>query len=149
VATVSSRRSCGADWGNHELSCEGGARPDGSGIRVALASLLPVSVAGKTHRLRFVFGIDLADTAAGGAQALPTNLTVILEGEATLFATLGDDKCAVELLERRPLLAQGAGLERIHARGYCIGPATDANGEQRLFVPTFEFAGVIRNGDAQ
>ena len=99
------------------------------------------------RQLRFIFGIDFTDTAAGAAQALPTNLTVILEGEQTLFATLGVDKCAFEIIERRPLLSAGAGLERLLVRGYCTEPAADAIRHPRLLVSTFEFASVIRVGE--
>jgi hypothetical protein len=93
------------------------------------------------NKVRFIFGIDERDTAAGKAQAMPTNLTVILEGEQQLYATLGDRLCAVESLERFPL-EPGSRRTRVHARGYCLGPATNATGDARLLVPTFEFTGM-------
>jgi hypothetical protein len=129
-------------WTNTQLTCEGGMRPDRKGIRVTLAGPMP----GKESRLRFVFGIALKDAAAGTAQALPTNLTVIVEGQQQLFATRGDDKCAVEDLEVTPLLA-GVGKQRVHARGYCTGPASDLQGTQRVLVSTFEFTSQINSGD--
>ena len=73
---------------------------------------------------------------------MPTNLTVILEGEQQLFATRGDQHCAVESLERSPLPSAGSRRNLVHARGYCLGPATNAAGDARLLVPTFEFTGV-------
>jgi hypothetical protein len=153
------------NWSNAQMSCEGGMRPNNKGVRVSIAGTLPQSAGdtGKAARLRFVFGITLRDQASGEAQALPTNLTVIVEGQQQLFATLGDDKCAVELFEVTPLLAagsirtqggatqggpiQGASPQRIHARGYCIGPATDLQGTQRVLVSTFEFTSQIKSGD--
>jgi hypothetical protein len=96
--------------------------------------------------LRFIFGIDYADAAAGAAQALPTNITVILEGGKQMFATRGDDRCAVETLERAPLQAS-THLDRVHVRGYCIGPANELAGDSRLLIPTFEFTGVVNTGD--
>jgi hypothetical protein len=148
------------NWSNAQMSCEGGMRPNNKGVRVSIAGPLPQSAGDKRKaaRLRFVFGITLRDTAAGVAQALPTNLTVIVEGQQQLFATLGDDKCAVELFEVTPLLAAGSGPnlggpnlgaspQRIHARGYCIGPATDLQGTQRVLVSTFEFTSQIKSGD--
>ncbi|MGC4028902.1 MAG: hypothetical protein QM696_08525 [Steroidobacteraceae bacterium] len=128
-------------WSNDMMRCEGGERPDGRGLRAVIAGTLPATATGGPHSLRFIFGIDLADAAAGPAQVLPTNLTVILEGENTLFSTGGNTRCAVESLQRRPLLAGGG--ERIEARGYCTAPATDGSGSRRLLVPTFEFAGRI------
>jgi hypothetical protein len=136
------------NWTNAQMSCEGGMRPDRKGIRVTLAGPMPNS----ESRLRFVFGISMKDTAPGTAQALPTNLTVILEGKQQLFATRGDDKCAVEQLEVTPLLAHssagnGAHLQRVHARGYCTGPASDLHGTRRVLVSTFEFTSQINSGD--
>lgn len=137
-------------WTNEVMLCEGGARPDGHGLRVTLAGPLPGSPAGESpaRRVRFIFGIDYRDVAAGSAQALPTNVTVILEGEGRIFATRGADRCAVEFLERVPLLAEGGRFDRVHARGYCTGPAPELSGDERLLLPTFEFTGRVAAGDA-
>jgi hypothetical protein len=145
------------DWRNAQMECDGGMRPDGKGLRVAVAGpMQPVrstsaDVARRVemdmlHRLRFIFGIDLHDTASGPAQALPTHLTVLVEGDAQLYATRGTDKCAVENLERKPL---GNGVERVSARGYCISPASDLAGTTRLHVPTFSFTALVRGEDEE
>lgn len=136
-------------WTNEMMLCEGGARPDGHGLRVTLAGPLPGSQADNSpaRRVRFIFGIDYKDVAAGGAQALPTNVTVILEGEGRIFATRGADRCAVETLERVPLLAEGGRFDRVHARGYCTAPAAELAGDARLLLPTFEFTGRVAAGD--
>jgi hypothetical protein len=139
-------------WQNAQMQCEGGLRPDGEGLRVTIAGPLPEQLAQPTSagaapaHLRFIFGIDLHDTASGVAQALPTNLTLIVEGGQQLYATRGDDKCAVETLQRTPLRADGR-FERVKVRGYCIGPASDLAGEVRLLVPTFSFTALVRTGD--
>jgi hypothetical protein len=149
------------NWTNAQMSCEGGMRPGGKGVRVTLAGPLPVTAGGnpadgKESRLRFVFGIGFKDRAPGVAQVLPTNLTVIVEGQQQLFATRGDDKCAVEVFEVTPLLAggahasngaHGASRQRIHARGYCTGPASDLQGTRRVLVSTFEFTSQINAGE--
>ncbi len=143
-------------WQNGQMQCEGGMRPEGAGIRVTIAGPLPAQAVlpqspgtgtAPTGRLRFIFGIDPHDTASGIAQALPTNLTVIIEGGGQLYATRGDDKCAVETLQRTPLPASGGKLDRVEVRGYCTGPASDLAGKVRLFVPTFSFTALLRNGD--
>jgi hypothetical protein len=141
------------NWSNAQMSCEGGMRPDRKGVRVTLAGPMPGPDGAKKSRLRFVFGIALRDTASGVAQVLPTNLTVIVEGQQQLFATRGDDKCAVEQFEVTPLLASGpdgahgAGRQRVHARGYCTGPAADLHGTRRVLVSTFEFTSQMDSGD--
>jgi hypothetical protein len=143
------------DWRNAQMQCEGGMRPDGQGLRVTIAGPLPASVAaaagsGATAApplLRFIFGIDLHDAASGAAQVLPTNLTVIVEGGQQLYATRGDDKCAVETLQRTPIAASSGKLDRVRVRGYCTGPAADLGGSTRVLVPTFAFTAVVHNGE--
>jgi hypothetical protein len=143
------------DWRNAQMQCAGGMRPDGQGLRVTIAGPLPVGAApaaasgaaGAPPLLRFIFGIDLHDAASGAAQVLPTNLTVIVEGAQQLFATRGDDKCAVETLERTPIAASNGKLDRVQVRGYCTGPAADLDGSVRVLVPTFAFTAVVHNGD--
>jgi hypothetical protein len=126
-------------WKNSDMQCEGGPRPDGEGVRLTFAGALPGAAGQPPRRVRFIFGVDPHDVAAGSAQALPTNLTVILEGEGQLYATSGDAHCAVESLDRTPA---GAGRNRVHARGYCLAPATSIGGDARVLVPTFEFTGI-------
>jgi hypothetical protein len=129
-------------WSNAQMQCDGELRPDGSGLRITIAG------PGPGHQLRFIFGIDLTDTASGPVQALPTNLTVIVEGGNLIYATRGDSLCAVEDLDRQPL---GAGVDRVTVKGYCLGPASDLAGDTRLHVPTFAFTALVhtveRDGD--
>jgi len=127
------------EWKAGQINCDGGMRPSGSGLRAALAG--PAATGGKTRSLRFIFGINLKDAATGPAVALPTNLTVIVEGEGLLFATRGEDRCASRILSRQAL--HEAGLQRLQVRGYCTGPADAASGNQQLLVSTFEFTTVV------
>jgi hypothetical protein len=126
------------DWHNGEIECDGGARPDGSGIRVSFAG--PVHSDGR--RMRLVFGVGDAKEGRPGRE-LPTNLTVIFEGEQRLFATRGEDRCTVDELEQERLGALGGPRRsyRIIARGFCISPASTLNGEGRILVSRFDFAG--------
>jgi hypothetical protein len=127
------------DWRNAEISCEGGARPDERGIRVSFAG--PLQSEGR--RLRLVFGISETPEGAAG-RALPTNLTVILEGEKRLFATRGDDKCTVDELRQEPFGASGeARSYRVEARGFCMAPATSVDRIERILVSRFDFAGRV------
>ncbi|HEY8509855.1 MAG TPA: hypothetical protein VIL32_15940, partial [Steroidobacteraceae bacterium] len=64
-------------WKNAELECEGSTRPGGEGIRLSFAG--PASSDGR--RLRMIFGVSDTREGASG-RALPTNLTVIFEGES-------------------------------------------------------------------
>ncbi|HYP79784.1 MAG TPA: hypothetical protein VEQ17_05820 [Steroidobacteraceae bacterium] len=133
------------DWRDAGMRCEGGPRPGGKGLRVTLAGPIPGS-GEPARQLRFIFGIATRDIAAGAAQALPTNVTIILEGGGQMYATRGDGHCAVEELERSPLPGD-ASRQRVHVRGYCLDPAGAMSGDGRLHVPTFEFSGVVDAGE--
>ena len=120
------------------LACEGGPRFDGSGIRMGFEG----SVGPGGRRMRMVFGIDGAKEGRA-ARELPTNLTVIFEGEKLLFATQGDGNCTVDRLTQAPIVTHGhaARAYRIVAHGFCIAPANDLGGHRRILVTTFDFAG--------
>jgi hypothetical protein len=126
------------DWHNAEIECDGGPRPDGSGLRVSFAG--PRHADGR--RLRLVFGVGSVHEGSPG-RALPTNLTVIFEGEERLFATRGEDHCTVDELKQERLGALGGPLRswRIVARGFCTSPASTLNSDARILVTRFDFAG--------
>jgi hypothetical protein len=128
------------NWKNAEIECEGGARPDGSGIRISFAG--PKSSDGR--RVRMVFGVGSASEGTQG-DALPTNLTVIFEGEKRLFATRGEDKCTVDKLQQERVGDPGSPDRsyRVVARGFCVAPASAIDGEERIVVTRFDFAGRV------
>ena len=137
------------DWRGAGLECEGGARPDGRGLRVAF--LGPADENGR--RLRLVFGIA-AGPGLGASRGVPTNITVIVEGQKQFYATQGDDKCQVESMVQEPVAPANAAARasamrsyRIAARGYCIDPAASLDGTERLYIDRFDFAGLARFED--
>jgi hypothetical protein len=128
-----------------QLSCEGGPRFDGSGIRLGFEG----RAGGR--QVRIVFGIDGAREGQAGRE-LPTNLTVIFEGERQLFATQGDGNCTVDRLRQQRIGAAAVANSsardavntrsyRVVAHGFCIAPANDLIGKRRILVTTFDFAG--------
>ena len=126
------------DWRNGEIECDGGPRPDGSGVRVTFAG--PAHADGR--RLRMVFGVGSVKEGRTGHD-LPTNLTVIFEGEQRLFATRGQDRCTVDELSQERVGALGGPKRswRIVARGFCISPASTLDSGARILVDRFDFAG--------
>jgi hypothetical protein len=137
-ATIRGAMNLDLNWGNGELECEGGPRPDGSGLRLAFAG--PPHADGR--RVRLVFGVEAAHEGLGGRD-LPTNLTVIFEGEERLFSTRGDDHCTVDELRQERLGALGGPVRswRIIARGFCVSPASTLDARSRILVSSFDFAG--------
>ncbi len=131
-------------WEGAQLQCDGGARPDGRGLRVTLAG----NSRGDGRRLRFVFGID--DVPEGASvRARPTNLTLIFEGEQRLFATRGADKCTTDELRQERIGALGGPRRswRVVARGFCVAPATTLAGDARLLLTSFDFASEVTYED--
>jgi hypothetical protein len=139
-ARIRGALSLDLNWRNAELECEGGARPNGSGIRLSFAG--PLQSDGR--RLRMVFGVSDAREGSAGS-ALPTNLTVIFEGEKRLFSTMGQDRCTVDKLsqERVGALSGPTRSYRVIARGFCIEPVSGLSTNERLVVNSFDFAGKI------
>jgi hypothetical protein len=132
------------DWRAADLQCEGGARPDTQGLRVSFAG--PGGPPGT--KLRIVIGIAARPGLATAAN-LPTNVTVIVEGQDRLYATQGYEKCRVESLQQQPLAADSVEgrAYRIAARGYCVDPAATLDGSDRLYINRFDFAGLARFED--
>jgi hypothetical protein len=126
------------DWHGARVACDGGPRPDGDGLRLSIAG--PKQSDGR--RLRFVFGIRGAREGAAG-RALPTNLTVIFEGENRLFATRGEARCTTDELAQQRIGDLGGPRRtwRVAARGFCVGPATTLDQSERLLVTSFDFVG--------
>lgn len=137
-ARVGGAMNLDINWPDAQLECEGSARPDGNGIRLSFAG--PPRSDGR--RMRMVFGIGKAIEGKPGHE-LPTNVTVIFEGETRLFATRGDDRCTVDELEQERIGALGgtARSYRVIGRGFCTEPASDLRGEERIVVSRFDFAG--------
>lgn len=131
------------DWHDTQLQCEGGWRPqDIGGIRVAFAGTLPQN----GHHIRMIFGLAVAaDTTR--AHNVPTNVTVIFEDEAKLFATAGEGKCTVDELSLQPPAEARGGWRRVVARGFCTVPVTTLNGNDALELDRFDFAGGFQNED--
>jgi hypothetical protein len=128
------------DWNNAQLECGGSERPNGHGIRLSFAG--PLRAGGR--RVRMVFGVETAAEGAPGRE-LPTNLTVIFEGEGRLYTTRGDDRCTVDRLQQERIGALGPNQRsyRVAARGFCVSPATALGREEHILVTRFDFAGRV------
>jgi len=132
------------DWKNSDMECAGGPRPNGRGVRVSIGG----PPRGDGRRIRIVFGIANVHEGTPG-DALPTNVTLLFEGEQRLFATQGDDKCTVDKLTQQRVESLGTptAVYRVVARGFCLGPATSLTRDERVLLTSFDFAGRVEFGD--
>jgi hypothetical protein len=123
------------NWSNADMQCDGGARPDASGVRVTFMGRVP-----SVGTLRLVFGIT-TDPSSPAGRNLPTNVTLILEDQQKLYSTAGDTRCTIDELEQRSGHA-------VAARGFCTAPATILTGSDELLLERFDFVGVVRDDAA-
>jgi hypothetical protein len=133
------------DWTDPDMQCDGGVRPDESGVRVTFAGHLPDG-----HIIRLVFGIAVP-LATSTARNVATNVTVIFEDQQKLYSTAGEGKCTIDDLSMQPQPAPSKpGWRRIVARGFCSLPVAALAGSDALdalIVDRFDFAGGVTDED--
>jgi hypothetical protein len=128
------------DWDNADTQCEGMPRPDGDGVRLSFGHTLDD---GKL-RLVIVLGIaGLSESSSG--RVLPANVTIIEEGRARIYGTLGDDKCTVDDLKQQLITPwrKESRTYRVSGRGFCVQPARVVGGDASVLMSTFDFAGQV------
>lgn len=86
--------------------------------------------------------LDPAQTAA----ELPSNVTVIEEGNGRFFSTPDLDNCWSDITDQRAIDDSG---ERFTITGtlYCISPLAEVNGASSVSIPELEFSGLIDWGN--
>ena len=132
------------DWPNAGTRCDGEERPAHAGLRMSFRR-----DPGSAPDLLFVFGISRAREGQT-AHGLGVNLTVILQGSAQIYGTLGEFRCTVDSLTQTriqvdtqlvaPRVPRGY---RVEARGFCTQPAHAVRGEGAVLLTTFDFAGKV------
>lgn len=129
------------DWRGDAVNCAGMPRPDGLGLRVRFAG-------GDERKLTLLFAAPRLG-AGESASAVPVNVTVVEEGAARIYGTLGADKCLLDSVTQTRLDDPGLPPDtwRIAARGFCTEPARAPVGNARVLVTTFEFVGRVSYGE--
>jgi hypothetical protein len=131
------------DWHDADMLCDGGPRPDDSGVRVTFVGHVPP----RGRLVRLVFGIT-ASPSTTTARDVPTNVTVILEDEQKLFSTAGDSRCTIDRLTIQAVETPAVRpWHRVEARGFCIAPASTLSGSESLLLDRFDFAGSVHDED--
>jgi len=128
------------DWPNDATLCEGMPRPDNNGVRVSFSH----AIDGGERRLVIVFGIaGLSESSSG--RVLPANVTIIEEGQARIYSTLGDDKCTVDEVKQQLITPwrKESRTYRVSGRGFCVQPARAVGGDATVLMSTFDFVGQV------
>ncbi|HUK01226.1 MAG TPA: hypothetical protein VLW26_03010 [Steroidobacteraceae bacterium] len=133
------------DWADAQIECSGGSRNEGGGVRLSFAG--PPRQNGQ--RLRLLFGIGGTGEGRAG-RALPTNVTLIVEGARRLYSTQGEDKCTVDSLKQERLPGSNPAIRsyRVTARGFCVAPASSLSGKTHVLISRFDFCGRVTFPDA-
>lgn len=129
---ISGHFSATLDWANEGTTCAGGPRPDGDALRLMFSRA--------DDALLVVIGITgLARGAT--AEGLPANLTIVREGRAEFFGTLGADACLVDVTAN-DLVEGTADAYRVSGKGHCLAPIEAIARDGEIRVAPFEFTGI-------
>ena len=134
-ATVYGALDGSVDWTGDAMDCEGMPRPDGDGVRLRFAGTadtIPLAI------IIGVNGIGPDETAA----ELPTNVTVIDEGQGRFFSTSDLDSCWTDV-ERHAAIDAISGRYEIDGTLYCISPLAEVNGSGSVSIPELRFSGLV------
>jgi len=122
-------------WNADAMSCEGMPRPDGAGARLRFAGQPDGG-----PPLAFIIGIpDLARGATGSD--LPSNVTIIEEGEGRFFSTTNLDTCWTDVDGQDAV--DDAGRFAVRGRLACISPLPEVNGESSVTLDELRFTGFV------
>lgn len=120
------------DWDNEGTTCAGGPRPDGDALRLMFNRTV--------ESLLVVVGITGVERGATG-EGLPANLTIVREGRAEFFGTLGADTCLVDVTANE-LLEGSTDTYRVSGKGRCLAPIEAIARDGEIRVGPFEFTGI-------
>ncbi len=131
------------DWAPAAITCEGGPRPDGDGIRLRFARASDDGAG-----LAVIIAIPgLAQDSTGTGFA--ANVTLILEGEARFFSTQNREACWADIAGNESI-GESNGESRYAVAGelYCIAPLTEVNGPDSVTVDGLGFSGTLDWGSS-
>lgn len=134
-ATVYGALEGAVHWTGETMDCEGMPRPDGAGARLRFAGVadaIPLAIIIGVH------GIGPEEAAA----ELPTNVTIIEEGQGRFFSTTDLDACWTDI-ERQVAIDADAGRYAIDGTLYCISPLVEVNGSGSVSIPELRFSGLV------
>lgn len=122
------------EWRGTAMSCEGGPRPGGDGVRLVFAA--PPSRA--SARLVFVIGISGALDGLAGAERA-ANITLIDESAGRFFSSGRQERCWTKIN------SVGGDHARVRVSGdlYCTGSLPSLSDGSSVTLGDFRFSGLL------
>lgn len=130
------------NWQANEMKCQGMPRPNGAGARLRFAG----EFGDDTRAVLLTFIIALPDLKrATVADELPSNVTIVEEGNGRFFSTPNLDSCWTDVAEQSPLESTDDSVDLFSIAGklYCISPLGELNGDDSVSIPELNFSGVL------
>lgn len=123
------------EWSGGALACEGMPRPAQRGARLRFS--------GTAGDIELAFLISVPGLEPGRVAAeLPSNVTLIEEGDGRFFSTSDIDSCWADLEHNEPV-DDGARRYRVAGTLYCIAPLAEVNGDASVTIEEAAFSGYV------
>jgi hypothetical protein len=126
------------DWSDAASQCRGVPRPSGDGVRF----LFRGTIAGDPHPMLVLIGAGPL-RAGESTRNVPANVTLIREDADEVFATRGDDRCALDEVTQVAVGGARERLYRVTGRGYCTQPARAMAGDGAVLLSRFDFVSIV------
>jgi hypothetical protein len=126
------------DWQPGQLQCQGMPRPIAAGARLRFAGI--ATRGEESTQLAFIFGIPALERGKTGKE-LPTNVTVIDEGQGRFFSTQSTDSCWSDVDAQTETTIESRYL--ISGIVYCMAPLAEPNGKSSVRLSEVHFTGLL------
>jgi hypothetical protein len=126
------------DWQPDQLECQGMPRPNAAGARLRFSGT--TTSGSESTQLAFIFGIPGLERGKPGRE-LPTNVTVIDEGQGRFFSTQDTDSCWSDIDSQE----ETATASRYVISGilYCVVPLAELSGDGDVRISEVHFTGLL------
>lgn len=126
------------DWQADQLQCQGMPRPNAAGARLRFAGTF--ARGNESTQLAFIFGIPSLERGQTGKE-LPTNVTVIDEGQGRFFSTQSTDSCWSDIDGQTETTTESRYL--VSGIVYCMAPLAELNGKSSVRLSEVRFKGLL------
>ena len=123
------------EWTATELACEGMPRPDDEGARLRFA--------GRDGDRQLAIIIALPALESGStADEIPSNVTLIEEGNGRFFSTPDLNNCWTDITSVTPL-GESTSQYAVGGTLYCLQPLAEVNGASSVSLSELQFMGLL------